>query len=215
MREIASRITDEFKAGSHCAGHRHRNAYIAIVMAGNYIEYSVDGRYVCRPGNAVIHPAYHFHGNTFGDNDGRVLNITLPAQWADEIGYTILSGIHPAYDHEIDWIELANAARREDAIAPPQWLTDFVSHLFSGCEVSLSARKSGVTTEHAIRVCRRWFGLTPTQLRRESRIQQAIILLRSGESPVNVANDVGFSDQSHLTRVLKAAINMTPLRLQA
>jgi len=67
-----------------------------------------------------------------------------------------------------------------------------------------------VSAEHASRACRRWFGVGPAELRRESRLRQAIGLLEAGASPSEAAIDSGFSDQPHLTRLLKRATGHTP-----
>lgn len=54
-------------------------------------------------------------------------------------------------------------------------------------------------------------GRTWAQLRTEVRVFQAKRLLATSELPISeVAAVCGFSDQSHLTKVLKQAINLTP-----
>jgi AraC-like DNA-binding protein len=47
-------------------------------------------------------------------------------------------------------------------------------------------------------------------MRRELRLQRAIKNLQSGAKPAQVAAEMGFSDQPHLTRLLKRATGLTP-----
>jgi hypothetical protein len=53
-------------------------------------------------------------------------------------------------------------------------------------------------------------GLTAKRLEQIQRAGQAIELLARGKRPVDVALQLGYSDQSHLTRVLKAIMGTTP-----
>lgn len=53
-------------------------------------------------------------------------------------------------------------------------------------------------------------GVTPHQYHILARIERAKTLLRRGETPAYAASAVGFSDQSHLTRVFKRYLHITP-----
>lgn len=54
------------------------------------------------------------------------------------------------------------------------------------------------------------FGLTPHQYQTQARLILARKLLRLGASPIQVAQDSGFCDQSHLNRQFKRAFGTTP-----
>jgi len=58
------------------------------------------------------------------------------------------------------------------------------------------------------------FRLTPHQYIVEARIKQARILLESGMPLSEVAYTCGFSDQSHLSRVFKRLVDVSPARYQ-
>ena len=189
---------------------------MAIVLEGSYFEYGLEGRYRVEPGMAIVHPIYHAHGNEFGAVNGRVLNLPMTAYQADLEGYQVRSGI------DIDALRKQTRIRVEDVLsqsrpseplAPPSWLTPFTALLLENAYVSCAAQTCSVTTEHAIRVTRRWFGLTPAALKKEYRVRKAIGLLKDGYSPAEAAFEAGFSDQPHLTRVLKSAIGLTPARV--
>lgn len=72
------------------------------------------------------------------------------------------------------------------------------------------AREAGLTRTRLIRDFRRRFGLTPHAYLLDARTRRARKLLASGHSPVAVADACGFADQSHLTRVFKARVGITP-----
>lgn len=198
--------------------HRHREPYAALVLEGSHVEMSPDGRFTCVPGVLMVHPAWHAHANEFGADGAVVLN--LPAPGADGVsavsvpdpqGIEILARKNP--------LKAALAAMEEvdslPPVSPATWLARLVNLLARDPHAPIAdlAKRCGVSAEHASRACKRWFGLGPASLRRERRLQHAMDLLHAGASPVEAALGAGFSDQPHLTRLLKAATGITPARL--
>lgn len=57
-------------------------------------------------------------------------------------------------------------------------------------------------------------GLTRKKRQQINRAERAIALLRSGMSPSEVATEVGYSDQAHLTRSLKYLHGKTPATIK-
>jgi hypothetical protein len=53
-------------------------------------------------------------------------------------------------------------------------------------------------------------GLSPKQLAQIQRARQAVTLLRQGRPMVDVALEIGYADQPHLTRSLKRIMGQTP-----
>ena len=49
---------------------------------------------------------------------------------------------------------------------------------------------------------------------RQRRLEQARALLKSGRAPLEVALELGFADQSHLTRYFTSAYGISPGRYQ-
>jgi len=199
------------------ASHRHLEPYAALVLDGSYDEMSADGRFSCGAGVLIVHPSWHAHANTFGNSGAIVLNLPAPA--ADG-----LSAVQVPDPDAIAKIALRNpeeagmAAVEEShtcpPVAPAPWLARLAALLGTDQDSDISelATRCGVSPEHASRACKRWFGLGPAGLRREGRLRTAIELLVQGARPAEAALAAGFSDQPHLTRLLKRATGYTPAR---
>lgn len=207
-------------ATDRLAAHRHRESYAALVLDGAYTEASLDGRFECSPGVLTVHPPWHTHANEFGRGGAVVLNIPLPV--ADSLVSVKVPDAQALAElaHRCP-VEAGRAALEEaephTPAAPAPWLSRLVASLCeeSGDEVATLARRCGVSPEHASRACKRWFGVGPSELRREGRLRRAMSLLQHGASPSAAAVEAGFSDQPHLTRLLKRATGLTPARFRA
>jgi AraC-like DNA-binding protein len=86
-----------------------------------------------------------------------------------------------------------------------------------GENVSLEAlaRVADLSTFHLVRVFRREVGLPPHAWQLQVRIRRARELLLRGLPPGQVAAELGFADQSHLTREFKRRVGVTPGRYAA
>jgi AraC-like DNA-binding protein len=71
---------------------------------------------------------------------------------------------------------------------------------------------SGLSRFHLVRCFATHVGLTPHAYQLRLRIERAMALLRQGVRPGEVANLVGFADQSHLTRHFRRILRVTPGR---
>ena len=77
------------------------------------------------------------------------------------------------------------------------------------------ARDLGYSRFHVSRVFRRLTGMTMTAYRRRVRIAAAMDRLAGGEADLAaLAVDLGFADQSHMTRALRSAVGKPPGRLR-
>lgn len=72
------------------------------------------------------------------------------------------------------------------------------------------AQAVGLSPFHLLRVFRRATGLPPHAWFRQLRLEQARGLLKTGLAPAAVAAQLGFADQSHLTRQFKQAFGVGP-----
>lgn len=80
------------------------------------------------------------------------------------------------------------------------------------CPPSLEELAAAVNLSpfHFARVFRQATGLPPHAWLKQRRLARARTMLRQGGAPLNVAFDLGFADQSHLSRQFKQAYGVTP-----
>ncbi|MDF3838760.1 AraC family transcriptional regulator [Cupriavidus basilensis] len=76
------------------------------------------------------------------------------------------------------------------------------------------ARSVGLSRYQLIRAFRAETGMTPHAYQLDLRINQARRLLRAGAAPAEIAQELGFSDQSHFQRAFKQRVALTPRHYQ-
>lgn len=72
------------------------------------------------------------------------------------------------------------------------------------------SEKVNISSYHMIRKFSNENGLTPHKFQMQCRIRKAQQLLRQGYKVIDVANMVGFCDQSHLDRVFRKQVGISP-----
>jgi len=111
--------------------------------------------------------------------------------------------------HAVDQ-RLANGARR----AAPLRVQEALAALARGGEVHRVARAVGLSERSLHRDLVRWSGLAPKQLARILRMQRCLAALRAGRMPLALlALRLGYADQAHMTRELKALAGVTPRQI--
>ena len=111
------------------------------------------------------------------------------------------------------------APRREWKLSP--WrvrrITEYVdAHL--GCEIAIAdlARLVGVSTGHLHRAFRATLGVTPLSYLHEKRIERAISILASEDTPIaEVALRVGYLSASHFSRTFRRLTGVHPSKFRA
>ncbi|HET8845815.1 MAG TPA: helix-turn-helix domain-containing protein, partial [Ktedonobacteraceae bacterium] len=91
-------------------------------------------------------------------------------------------------------------------------VTDFIlAHLAQDLSLDALARQTGFSSYHFARLFRHTLGESPHQFVLRQRIEKAQRLLQQTEEPlVQVALESGFANQSHLTRIFKRQLGLTP-----
>ncbi|MEO5757388.1 MAG: AraC family transcriptional regulator [Mesorhizobium sp.] len=81
-----------------------------------------------------------------------------------------------------------------------------------GSELDLQhlARTAGITRFQVIRDFNKVLGITPAAFIRDRRLRRANRFIEAGSSLADAAIQAGFADQSHLSRVFRAAHGFTP-----
>jgi len=77
-------------------------------------------------------------------------------------------------------------------------------------EAALRGLETAVSPRSVQRHFTRITGLSPRHVRQISRAREAVSRLRTGESIAEVAYELGYADQSHLTRDVKRLTGYTP-----
>lgn len=115
----------------------------------------------------------------------------------------------------IDWLGqlLADSAPLPETAQPP-WLPHIMSLLRQQCEacwpVAQLAGRAGLSRYHFMRAFHRYTGMTPHAFQLDCRINRARTLLRTGHPLADLAQALGFSDQSHFHHAFKQRVAVTP-----
>lgn len=64
------------------------------------------------------------------------------------------------------------------------------------------------------RKVKRYTGLTPKQIEQADRVDKALLLMAAPETLAEIANSVGFSDQSHMNRDFVRLVGYTPAEIR-
>lgn len=98
---------------------------------------------------------------------------------------------------------------------PPQWLQHIAERLEDECAKQLFvqdlAKEVGVHPVYLARIFRRFYACSIKDFLQKSRVRQAIHHLASTEEALaHIAFDAGFADQSHLNRLFKREMDISP-----
>ncbi|HET8647273.1 MAG TPA: AraC family transcriptional regulator [Vicinamibacteria bacterium] len=154
--------------------------------------------------------------------DGRVLQGVAPVELAARVYHEFHLGDRCS-DLAIEGLAcemLAAATSERQAPSPrPGWLRRVEDLLHDETDERLGlsriAAEAGVHPMHLARVFRRHHGTSLGGFVRRRKLETACALLaRPGAALADVAAQLGFTDQSHFTRVFKAALGLTPGRFR-
>jgi AraC-like DNA-binding protein len=150
------------------SAHRHRDSYAALVLDGNYVEASIDGRFSCSSGVLTVHPPWHTHANEFSDGGAVVLNFPMPV--TDRLVSVRISNPQALADlARTSPVEAGYAASEEaechEPAAPAPWLSSLAMSLLQrGVSPSSAAMEAGFCDQpHLTRLLKRATGMTPAK----------------------------------------------------
>ena len=100
---------------------------------------------------------------------------------------------------------------QQNGAGAPRRVQEAIAALARGGEVHRVARAVGMSERSLHRDVVRWSGLAPKSLARILRMQRCLAALRAGRTPLALlALRLGYADQAHMTRELKALAGVTP-----
>ena len=206
---------DRLAAGTTMQRHRHAIGYVAVVLAGGYLESGDAGRRRVGPGDALVHRAFEGHLDRIGPRGAIVVNVPLPASIAlpDAFRVRDADAIARAAESDVtaasELLEpCAGAVALED-----DWPDRLAALLRVRSDVRLAqwAETMGLASATVSRGFRAAFGATPARYRAEARARRALEALYERDDPlVEIALACGFADQSHLSRAIVELTGIAP-----
>ncbi|MDR7297557.1 AraC-like DNA-binding protein [Pelomonas aquatica] len=199
--------------------HRHGEGYVALVLAGGYVEAGDRGRLRVEAGQAVVHGSYESHGNAFSGAGARVLNLPVFGAPAGEpLGHVDdADAIARLAERDVGQAaELLRQTFRPSAVRLNDWPDLLAAALAADTNLALAewAAAMGIAPQSLSRGFRQAYGVSPKRYRLELRALQALRRLPAWQgSMAMLAAETGFADQAHLTRAIVALTGRTPKRL--
>lgn len=200
------------------ARHAHETSSVSLVGAGTLLESTDAASRLARPGDLVVKPRGVFHEDVYGESGAT----TYVLEVDEELGpYRWLFGGAPAAlftrailggdaSIELDLLAALTESRREPLTPRMRELAERIA----ATDVSVADLASELHMHPVAlaRAFRRAHGCSMTYWRRQARVRRAAALLAASSMPLSdVALECGFADQSHLCRLFKSELGMTPL----
>lgn len=110
-----------------------------------------------------------------------------------------------------DYAETGVSAPEDTRRAEVRGVCEYLAaHLEDPVSLDELGKIAGLSKYHLLRAFTKETGITPYNYLETLRIDRAKSLLKQGMSPAAVAQNAGFSDQSHFTNAFKRFIGLTP-----
>jgi AraC-like DNA-binding protein len=192
-------------------------AYVAVVLSGGYEEAGDHGRFQVQAGDVLSHECFEAHIDRFSAAGAVVLNLPLPLRQSFAPG--------TARVDNPDLIVLTAERSREDAVEllfstmyePEPRLMDWPDELATALIQNPSVVLSDWAEEHRLalwtvsRGFNQVFGISPEAFRARTRARKAWKAILSTNAPLaQIAFQLGFADQPHMTRSVKQVTGIGP-----
>lgn len=231
-----------FPAGLQLPAHSHPDTNIMVVLGGGWFARSASHERDCFAPTVLVEPAGEIHANRFGAVETAVLSLSLEAgRLGSVVGEATRRFLH-LRDPYIELLarRAANELEDPDEVTPlaveaaalelvarvarsvglerrPTWLGEARAVLHDRYADPLSVNEIadaiGIEPERLARGFRRAYGESLGAYVRRIRVNAAARLLATTDEPISrVADEVGFADQSHLTRWFGRYLETTPGR---
>ncbi len=197
--------------------HVHEEAYAALVLSGGYEEAGDHGRFLVKAGNVVFHEQFEAHLDRFSETGAVVLNFRLPA------GCSLTPGIAKVADPDSiartaersrrDALNLLFSSAISETPQPADWPDLLATALVQNPSLKLSqwGETIGIAPWAVSRGFALVFGVSPEAFRARTRGRHALNSIKNTDAPLaSIAAELGFSDQSHMTRSVKQLTGIGP-----
>ncbi|WP_374598948.1 helix-turn-helix domain-containing protein [Brevundimonas sp.] len=221
-------MLSHYAAGEECRAHRHTQAQRSLLLAGSYVEDSEAGRREVQCRTLSIKPAGFEHEDEFGRAGALILSVVheVGGEGASDYHLSVWPKSVPPRamtvgeggGHASTGGPCPDIKRSACNLSSAQpWLAEARQRLLDHPQVAITAlaRTLGKHPVHLARQFRTTFGEAPSEVRQRDRTARAIDqIVRSSRTLSDIAFDVGFADQAHMTRALKAMTGWTPADLR-
>jgi len=218
QRQIRFGVPESFARSHHVPRHQHTEAYATLVLGGRYEQLAYAGRLRLESGDVVLQPTFDCHSDCMLSPELEILQ--LP--WRRESGYggiyrgcrvdLIRSAARRDLREAVALLEEDLASRLPVAAMITDW-TDALAVALRNPRLQIAAWADGMQLSRG-RVSRGFrsaYGVSPVQFRAELRARAAWLRLTGTRDPMsNIAVDLAFSDQAHMTRSVAALTGATP-----
>jgi AraC family transcriptional regulator len=234
-----------YSPDSRLPPHRHAQANLCLVLAGGFDEAFVGGARRCGPATLLYRSAREIHTQLFHGAGAWCATIEPPTDWLPEADFPTAgtvdlrgwpavlafrfyaalqrpSGASPALLGAMAR-ELCSVTARRFTVSRhrmPAWLLEARHRMDTAftrnVRIADIAGAIGVHRVHLARSFRRAHGQAPKHYVRCLRVHAACHAILSGHGSLSrIAVDLGFSDQSHFTRVFRSILGLNPQTFRA
>ena len=235
-------VSEWFYPGNYQIGrHSHDSAYLSVVLSGQYRETVDRKENEIDVTTVVVHRPGESHHDIFGTKGAIILSVDMPAEWFAPLLDSCSQSLYTGSDVSAAIVKLDNEMRsqseesewfvesavlhligvlirrRKNRYAEPLWLREVTTFLHDNYsrntpleELAALAHVHPVSlSRHFRRVHRCSIGEYVRAIRVDSALQD---LEQGKKSIAEIAAEHGFSDQSHLTRLLRINTGTTPAK---
>ena len=197
--------------------HVHVKAYAALVLSGGYEEAGDHGRFRVKAGDVIFHEPFEAHLDRFSETGAGVLNLRPP------LGRSHAPGIARVADPDSivrlaerscsDAADLLFSLAVSRTPQPADWPDELAAALMRNPSLKLShwGETNRIKPWAVSRGFGMVFGVSPETFRARARARLALTRIHETQAPLaSIAAELGFADQSHMTRSVKQLTGIAP-----
>jgi AraC family transcriptional regulator len=237
-----STVLSHYAPGVVMPDHTHDRHQVSWLLVGHLSEDHRSSEKQIEQPSIGVKPAGLEHANDYGRHGALILSVNIdPAarRYRDAFSFNdwrwtpcaggdlqsgtteVLSRLIAARGDEAEsaiWDLLALSASGEGWTMRdvPHWLMqvrDQLSECTDELDLAAMANEAGVHRVHLSRAFTRSFGIPPSVYRARCRVARSIASALQGESLAVAAQNGGFADQAHFSRLVKRQTSLPPRRL--
>lgn len=209
--------------------HRHAQTRLIVILSGAFREEGIGAAGEFNSGDVIIRPAFVSHGDIASEKGAHYLQISETPDFlkerAKQKGWRALRGRLNLSEPSV---QRALRSKHAPAFIAEQSFVSAYEQINDGCvlvgaakrlandpvlSIAAMAAELGLRPDSFSKRFKAKFGLSPRAYANEARLELALEQLALGAgSSAEIAASCGYFDQSHLTKAVKRATNMTPLK---